>query len=149
MSEQVASNVLPLRKRCLSLDLGITTGYAVLSFSLSDDPEITIEDHGVLGFDAYRSSLSLLLGKHKISYSVAEQPALTFRGQLGNQLQQVVLHTSQVLMRQVELVDPAQWKPTPFKKYPTPPRISPHERDAIRLGVWYIHTLLKRVAEKK
>jgi hypothetical protein len=134
-------------KTLLSLDLGLTTGYAVILFfpeapgDLEKDAQL--HEHGVLEYGTYRSQLSNLLSRHYISHYVAESPVI-IRGQLGTQLQEIITHTKSVLIRQVEFVDPTRWKSTPFKRYPTPKKLTPHERDAIRLGMWYVKQLQGR-----
>lgn len=128
-------------KYFLSLDLGVTTGWAVLSFDPTYPKGGTVvHAYGEASENDLKNTLKHLLHNWRISYSVAEKPVV-FRGPLGDQLQRVIDTTSHELMRQVEFVDPASWKATPYKKHPTPKKISPHIRDAIRLGFWYAHKL--------
>ena len=123
--------------KLLSLDLGITTGYAVL------DEDLVIEAN-TAHYSVFEKVLKGLRDDYLISFSVAERPVI-IRGQLGDQLQEIINITSHELMRQVVFVDPAQWKPTLWGKYPLPRGTSPHVKDAIRLGLWY-HASLKRKA---
>lgn len=142
-----------ITKKVLSLDLGITTGYAVIFFSWWSEDHLvevnpTVVEYGDIHYDVYLPQLRALMLHNKVNYSVAERPVI-IRGKLGNQLQEVIDHTSYILSRQVEFVDPTQWKSTPFKKHPTPPKISPHARDAIRLGVWYASGIISGLQGNK
>jgi hypothetical protein len=125
-------------KHVLSLDLGITTGYAVFTY-----PDQVLQAFGCLEDRDYELALKELRDYYRVSYSVAERPVV-IRGKLGDRLQKVIASTERELMRQVEMVDPHRWKNTPYLKADLPPggRKSPHEKDAIRLGLWYMGTQL-------
>lgn len=125
-------------KKLLALDLGITTGFAVYEV-----PTGSLLEYGVIDYPEFETRLKELRDRWIVSYSVAEVPVI-MRGALGNQLAEVVAITSRELMRQVDLVDPASWKQTPYRKLNPPPgKLTPHERDAIRLGAWYHATRLQ------
>lgn len=125
-------------KYLLSLDVGITTGFAVLSLPSFDAPDLI--ENGAVQKHGLREELKRLLRQYLISYSVAERPVIV-RGPLGDNLQECMAIVNAELPRQVEWVDPAQWKSTPFAKTPCPRNLTPHERDAIRLGRWYAYRL--------
>jgi hypothetical protein len=125
-------------KRVLSLDVGVTTGYAVHTL----DGKLLA--HGDFDISMLREGVKNLRDLHMVSYAVAERPVI-IRGPLGDKLQEAMNIVSHELMHAVDFVDPAQWKPTPWGKAPTPRKLSPHQRDAIRLGLWYIASLQKRL----
>lgn len=123
-------------RKLLSLDLGITTGYAVIWANGE------LHESGNLNSGFMVTSLAEWITILQPSRSVAELPVIV-RGKLGDELQTVVDATKKALTRQVDLVDPAEWKQTPWKKHPLPRGLSTHERDAIRLGLWYLNDRLK------
>lgn len=126
-------------RKLLSLDLGLTTGYAVI---WSDG---TIQESGNFTADFILSGDFkewATMPEAMPSRSVGERP-LIFRGKLGNDLERIVKAVEQVLTRQIDFVTPAEWKQTPWKKHPLPRGLSTHERDAIRLGLWYLNDRLK------
>lgn len=137
-----------MEKLLLSLDLGKTTGYAVIQMKPGEQKTLQIVETDNIAHTVYQDTLKNLMRRWLISYSVAEKPVI-FRGELGDILQDVILDTSQVLMRQVDFVNPSDWKATPYKNYPIPEtkppssKLSPHQKDAIRLGVWYANTRLQ------
>lgn len=121
-------------RNLIALDLGITTGFAVL------DQKGEFVDWGTIDYDDYESDLKHLRDRYRVSWSVAERPVIV-RGSLGDRLQEVVAITSRELMAQVVLVDPSSWKQTPWSKAKPPaPKLTTHERDAARLGLWYYNT---------
>lgn len=123
-------------KKLLSLDLGVTTGWAVM------DTKERLLAHGVILPDSnYAQSLKDILLQYMPTHSVAERPVI-FRGPLGAQLEIIVHDTQIVLDHQVKFISPSDWKDSRFKKHPVPRGITQHERDAIRIGVWYMNTEL-------
>lgn len=118
-------------KRILALDIGITTGFAILY----NEPGMTIvEEYGEIMEDWYQETLKSFNAR-LISHSIAERPVI-IRGQLGDRLAHLIAVTEEELPG-VKMVDPAQWKSSPAKDHPTPRGTSTHIKDAIRLGVWY------------
>ena len=126
-------------KRVLSLDVGVTTGYAVHYFH-----PFSLIETGTLHADVLRKHLDDLKLLHMPSYTVAERPVIV-RGPLGDQLENVMSIVRVMFDHQVEFVDPATWKQTPFSEVKCPSGLTPHERDAIRLGAWFCDTLKKRL----
>lgn len=122
---------MPRVPRFLSLDLGITTGYAIYNLW---GPELV--EYGDIGEEEFPDALKTLIHGHTFSYSVAERPVI-FRGELGDRLQAVVSCATALLYPELLLVDPARWKPTPYGKVEVPKGISQHSKDAIRLGLWF------------
>lgn len=123
-----------LSKRLLSLDIGITTGYAVHNF------EGELLEYGEITEHALKQEVARLRDQYKVSRSVAERPII-IRGRLGDRLAKLIFIVESELMRQVQMIDSAQWKPSPSKKHPTPQGTSTHVKDAIRIGHWYLGRL--------
>jgi len=119
----------------LSLDLGVTTGFAVLDVNPPED-EYGVIEHGVITLSALEHELHRIMLNHMPRLSVAEKP-LIVRGKLGDQLQSTISITERVLYHQVQMWTPSQWKSHPLAKNPLPRGLTPHERDAIRLGFVY------------
>jgi hypothetical protein len=119
----------------LSLDLGLTTGFAIF------DPyaDMSLDGHGHILKDDLEQTLKRFLKDHLVRWSVAERPVI-IRGSLGDQLQEVISITRRVLDHQVTLVDPAQWKQSPSAKITLPRGLSTQEIDDIRLGFWFQET---------
>lgn len=129
--------------RILSLDLGITTGYAVIESPDSDLEPPTILEAEHFHISVFERILKDLRDSFMISHSVAEPPVI-IRGPMGDQLQEIISITKRELMRQVVFVEPSRWKPSPWGKYPLPRGTSPHVKDAIRLGLWYYASLQRQ-----
>lgn len=117
--------------KILSLDLGITTGYAVYQ-----KPGPHLIACGDIGEDKFDLDLKALVRKFTPAEVVVEAPVIV-RGELGNRLQALVTHAHVILHPHVLFVDAARWKPTPFAKAECPKGLSQHARDAIRLGLWF------------
>lgn len=123
--------------RLLSLDLGITTGYAILSGGGA------VLAYGELynqRADPLQVKLMRLQDRSAITHVVAEKPLLVGQGQLSKDLEAVILNYKLVFPDAAEIT-PAQWKQTPFRAEPCPRGTSPHVKDAIRLGLYYLSTL--------
>jgi hypothetical protein len=124
--------------RCLlALDLGVTTGYAVFT------KDAALIDHGTISDDFIVRELNRLLTTFLISRTVAEMPLLIGRGQLQKRLEKVIAAPRSIFRAALTEVDPASWKQTPYYKATVPRGLTQHERDAIRLGMWYMQTWLK------
>lgn len=123
-------------KRLLSLDLGVTSGYAVHTL------EGTLLGYGSFYADECWERMKELLHLHGlISYTVAEPPIL-MRGPYADALAYVLSRARITYDRQIQWVNPAQWKQTPVGKSKLPLELSPrpdqHARDAIRIGRWWL-----------
>lgn len=117
-------------ERILALDVGLTTGYAVL------DIENNLVEYGIILEDEYAEHLMALVHTHTFSYIVGERPVI-FRGDLGNRLTSIIMVTHNLFGEKVKWVGPDAWKPTPFGRAEVPDKIETHTKDAIRLGLWY------------
>ena len=116
-------------RRVLTLDLGVTTGWAFFAGGLEHG---TITDH--------YSALPELVREKDPTVIVVERPLIVGNGALATKLQKVIALTDYTIQgRKAEIVEvsPGQWKPTPEGKAPVPKGITQHERDAIRIGLWY------------
>ena len=113
----------------LSLDLGRTSGFAyfknrkVRTYGTFTDPD-----------EAYVSMRDL--GQPR--YVVVEKPIIV-KGQLGDEMAGLIARTEAEYGGTIKYVTAAQWKPHPLTKKTIRnlKNISPHERDAICIGVWF------------
>jgi hypothetical protein len=128
--------------RILSLDLGVTTGWA--SVYLFKDGGASIVAKGVLTYEQYEAQIEQVLGFWKFDHAVIESPLLNFRGQLRDQLDNVVAWTMSAIgdLPRTE-VTPAEWKGTRYGKQKLQRGLSQHEKDAIRMGLWFAETRLQ------
>jgi len=122
--------------RIIALDLGLTTGYAVL------DMGNNLHGHGVFTEEDLDTGIVLLLSKYTPTYTVCERPVV-FRGELGDKLQKVILTADRLLspFGTNKWIGPDVWKPTPHGRAEVPKKITAHERDAIRMGLWFVSWL--------
>jgi len=131
-------------RHVLSLDLGLTTGWALLDRTAAAetpyDYSKALVAHGTIDEVEYERELKFLLLKYTPRWSVAEKPVI-FRGQLGDHLERIVQSTRVILDHQVVEITAPEWKNSPYRTYPCPRGISAHERDAIRFGAWYCNQL--------
>jgi hypothetical protein len=118
----------------LSLDLGITTGYAFV------DGKGSILEHGTIKF-VEGEQFAALYRKLEPRHVVAEPPVIV-RGSLGDELTWVITSVRSLIPSVVE-VPPGAWKDSWWAQAKTPRGISQHERDAIRMAWWYLDTRLK------
>jgi len=126
-------------KTLLSLDLGLSTGFAVIR------NDVGLSDYGTIQpDDDFEVALKKLLLDAMPTHSMCERP-LIFKGPLGDQLQTRLIVVGRILDHQVRYVEPAQWKNTRYKTAPIPKDIksNKHEKDAIRMAMWYWDTKLK------
>jgi hypothetical protein len=117
-------------RRVLTLDLGVTTGWAFFAGRLEYG---TITDH-------YKF-LPELVRDLDPTEIIVEKPLIVGNGSLATKLQKIIALTDYAIQGrtwQVVEVRPGQWKPTPEGKAPVPKGITQHERDAIRIGLWYL-----------
>ena len=90
---------------------------------------------GLIPDSSFAEQLSALLKTYDPKHVVVEEPIL-IHGPLGATLRNV----SEEFRRQVRravYVRPSEWKPHPMSKEPLKVK-SPHERDAIRIGRWFV-----------
>lgn len=128
--------------RILSLDLGVTTGWASV-YRFGDAPAIYVSS-GTIPYALHRAQLKLLLSTWDVNHVAIEMPLLTHRGQLRNQLENVVAWTmSEIGNTPRTQFYAADWKQTPYAKLKVRRGASSHERDAIRMGMWFAETRLQ------
>src|SRR5262245_15939845 len=120
---------MSMSETLLTLDIGVTTGYAVfVNRELVDYSQTTV----------LSEALPQLLSRHIPDVVVVEQPVI-YRGELGDKLGQIMAIAHYFLdgaRRTVLYIDPAEWKNSPAKRYDCPKGTSAHEKDAIRMGKW-------------
>lgn len=128
--------------RLLALDLGVTTGWAsIYRFS---DGGASIVANGVCVYEQHEAQIELVLSYWELDHVVIEQPLLSFRGQLRDQLDNVVAWTMSAIGDIPRTtVQPTEWKSTPYAKGKLNRGLSQHERDAIRMGLWFAETRLQ------
>lgn len=124
--------------KLLSLDLGLTTGYCIQS------PKGHIFQLGILEYESekqFEAMLTHLLTANLPNKYVVEAPVI-LRGPLGDKLTSVVAATKRVLRQGGDWIEPSQWKGSPEGKLKVPVdyKITPHERDAYRMGQWWLKT---------
>ena len=115
----------------LTLDIGVTTGWAVFRDRALFDYSQTID----IG-----TTLPLLLSTYNPDIVIAERP-LIYRGKLGDTLQKIVAIVQYFLeggKRTIIYIDPAMWKDSLARRITCPKGTSQHEKDAIRIGHWYM-----------
>ena len=120
--------------RVLSIDLGVTSGYVVMT------PEERMLDHGIIDYVIYGEVLEELMVKFHPTDYLIEEPVI-IRGQIGSKLQVLLQKTDKRLGSVATYVPPARWKNSPAAKYPLPGRgilPSQHEKDAYRMALWYL-----------
>lgn len=126
----------------LSLDPGITTGFAVLA----DDGRLL--DSGNIMAEDLRCHPKILQFVESTGVEVVIEPVLKpTRGKLADQLADV-WGTLRMYFPNAAVVGPGQWKQNSYIfNYPFPkerfPRPTPHQRDAFRIGIYYITYLRK------
>lgn len=125
-------------KKVLSLDLGLTTGFVVLR----ENGDLV--ETGEIAYESISAGVKALRADHLIAHAVAERPVIV-RGPLGDKLENVILAVLAEMHRKVELIYPSQWKPTRYGKIKCPPDMSVHQRDAFRIGMWYLGERLKTI----
>lgn len=124
----------------LSVDLGVTTGLAVLSL----DGEVL--SHEAINVRQLQSRLLFLSETFVISHVVCERPII-MRGPLGEELA-YGLSELEIVFEDPKpyYVEAHWWKSHPLAKQAEPKVGTAHERDAIRLGWVYLRRV---VAGKK
>jgi len=123
----------------LTLDLGVTTGWAVFqNRELVNYSQTTM----------LNSDLPLLLAEYNPDIVILEKPVI-FRGPLGDDLQKIIALAHYFANgRTVIECEPSDWKPTPAAKSPVPKGTSQHEKDAIRMGLCFIQYWLQGNEER-
>jgi hypothetical protein len=128
--------------RVLSLDLGVTTGWAV-HYRFGDGGAALL-GNGILSYSTYTTSLPTILRVWDIDHVALEMPLLVTRGQLRSQLDNVIAWTMSAIgdLPRTEFYA-SDWKPTAYAKKKVPRGTTTHERDAIRMGMWFTETRLQ------
>ena len=141
-----SEDYLPGLEAVLSIDPGITTGWAVIS-------EGAIVGTGIFHVDDLESGLDTLVrGMHRAGYSltvvIEEMPRGGRMSQLSARLEQIRQTLGKVLADTFELViyyvTPGAWKPSRVgRQFKMPQEFGGkplviHQKDAIRMGYYFI-----------
>lgn len=133
----------------LALDPGITTGWAVI-----DRSDRMVKGHGVLPPSEIRHWLDTFIRKahstgHSITVVVEKMPRAGGLGELAEQLSSVRRDIQAVTTDVYDLptvrIPPGEWKNSRVAKTAEvdPSVKTPHERDAIRMGLYAADKLLR------
>ena len=126
------------KSQLLTLDLGLTTGYAVLN----NNGKVIFK--GKYDWRDQERSLKLLLSAYTPTHVLAETPVI-IRGPLGEKLDHVVSQVRLIVGSDLIEIDPARWKNSWWGGVRFPGRkMSRHVQDAIRMGWWFLEVELKR-----
>ena len=117
----------------LSLDVGVTTGACVLHY---DYTLKWVEDLD-------EQELNNVFREHLVPEIVVELPLIQGLGELAHALQTVRNTVLGNAPPTTYYVQPSQWKQTPLAGVKVPRGLSQHQRDAIRIAVWYNNYVLK------
>lgn len=120
--------------RLLTLDLGLTTGWACV------DEHTSTLGIGQIPYQDAEAFVNLL-SRYKPDHVLAETPVI-IRGPLGEKLTSVITSVRALIPGVVE-IDPAQWKNSWWGDAKAPRGSSQHEKDALRMAYWYLETQLK------
>jgi hypothetical protein len=128
--------------RVLALDLGVTTGWS--SIYRFHDGSASVVAFSTLPYSTYTASLPTILQTWRFDHIAIEMPLLVTRGQLRSQLDNVIAWTMSAIgdLPRTEFYA-SDWKPTSYAKKKVPRGLSSHERDAIRMGLWFTETRLQ------
>lgn len=118
----------------MSLDLGITTGWAVFKYG---EKEYELALCGDADQYALGDRLVWITGAYGIDILVVAEKPVVMRGELGDKLKNVVDVAEDHFDGAMEYVDPGTWKPTPVAKTPLPRGWNAHQKDATHLGMWF------------
>jgi hypothetical protein len=122
--------------RILALDLGVSTGWASL-YRYKDKTASTVAS-GTIPYSEFTFQLPALLRSWEFSHIVMELPLLISRGQLRDQLDNVVAWTFTAIGTTPRTeVYASEWKGTKYAKMKMSRGLTSHERDAIRMGHWF------------
>lgn len=121
----------------LTLDIGVTTGWALLWAKGREDDEWGITSCGDAHMDDDLALTLARLQRERPNTVVMEKPLLSFPGPLQHQLRTAVT-MAELTFPLHESVTPAQWKSSPAARYPLPRGTSVHARDAVRMGIWWL-----------
>lgn len=115
----------------LSLDIGVTTGWAVIEGDY-------LHDYGQFPEDTFSNLLNVVIERYKPEFIVAEKP-LIMLGELGAKLQKKINQTNYRLdgRRGFIWIRPSDWKDSRQSNWAVPKGSSQHEKDAIRMAQWY------------
>jgi hypothetical protein len=132
----------------LSLDVGVTSGFAVLDAEHTDIPIAEqIVAHGAVTLRDLEFEIKRILTSYIPRWVVVESPII-IRGPLGDQLRSATAIVEETLRPTGWTYwTPSRWKPHPLAKTPLPWGLTPHERDAIRLGLVYRAQVVEKLLE--
>lgn len=123
--------------KILALDPGISTGYALLS------PEGDLLECGTLQpEDLPESLLVKFIGDPGVTVIIEDTPIPT-QGKMNQRLQSVKTWVESSFPSAIKVL-PGVWKTNlSIANYPLPQKwrqeeLTPHQKDAFRLGIWYI-----------
>jgi len=111
----------------------VCTGACVLTY------DYKIKWHDVLD----EMQLGNVFREHLVEEAVVELPLIEGHGELARALQTVSSIVTSNALPGVAFIRPADWKQTSFAGVKVPRGLSVHERDAIRIAVWYNYYRLK------
>ena len=133
--------------RVLALDLGVTTGWAYVY--RWKDGEVTMVSSGTIAYSQFQAQLAVVLdlfSEDEWGHVVIEKPLLISRGQLRDQLENIIAWTMSSLgeLPRTEILA-SDWKPTKYAKKKVARGLTAHERDALRMGMWFASERLQGV----
>ena len=120
--------------KCLAIDLGSTSGWAVVNESLR------VPKSGHVSDSHFVEVIGGVIQTYDPENIVCEEPIL-IHGPLGATLRDISDAFRQLCPNAI-YVRPSDWKPHPMSKAPLRVK-SIHERDAIRIGRWFVKTHLQ------
>ena len=124
--------------KCLAIDLGSTSGWAVVNDRLG------VPKSGHVPDSHFVEVIGGVIQTYNPENIVCEEPIL-IRGPLGATLRDIADAFRQLCPNAI-YVRPSDWKPHPMSKAGFPGAIkvkSIHERDAICIGRWFVKTRLQ------
>jgi len=115
----------------LTLDVGLTTGYALFW------ENGVSEEHGEILLEDLLNRLVDIKLNWEITKCVVETPVI-IRGQLGTQLQDAMGIVTKLFPNAHQIVA-ADWKQHPLSVAYVQSGTSQHEKDALRIGIWWLN----------
>lgn len=130
-------------RKLLALDPGLTTGFAIFNWEIRYTYKSVFPlDWGNFSTDDLSSEISRLLASDGY-HVIYENIPLIGVGALGDSLQKV-MGVVRTLAPTATVTNPGVWKTFPsLEELPVPEvgkNITPHQRDAYYIGLWYIIT---------
>ncbi len=121
--------------RLLSLDVGLTTGWA----QFYDGKLIANGAATLIQLEPILFELRLYW---QFDHVVVEPPLLVYRGDLADNLKKAMKVVESIFPK-IDRIQPSDWKGTPASKTKLAKGLTQHERDAIRMGLWFISARLQ------